>query len=67
MHGRGEEYMQVLVGNKKERKKERDCQEAIDLGWIIILKWILDKLDGVIWTFFRLIIRTSGRLLYIRH
>jgi hypothetical protein len=50
----------ILVG-KLERKSP---QEDLDVGGRIILKWILERHDGVVWTgliWFR--IGTSGGLL----
>jgi hypothetical protein len=55
---RGEEMRRVLVGNLKER----DCVEELSIDGRIILKWILERLTGRVWTE---LIETSGRLLCI--
>jgi hypothetical protein len=31
-------------------EKERDLQEDLDIGGRIILRWILERQDGVVWT-----------------
>jgi hypothetical protein len=48
-----------------ESQKERDHhKEGLDIGRRKILKWILEKEDGVLWTgFIWLRIGTSGGLL----
>jgi hypothetical protein len=47
-----------------ESLKERDLQEDLDVGRRIILKWILERYDGMVWTaLIWLRIRTSGELL----
>jgi hypothetical protein len=33
-----------------ERRKERDHKEDLDVGGRIILEWILEREDGVVWT-----------------
>jgi hypothetical protein len=35
-----------------ERLKERDNREDLDLGKRLILRWILVRLDGMVWTRF---------------
>jgi hypothetical protein len=40
------------VGYWRESQKERGHYENKDVGGWIILKWILEKSDGVIWTRF---------------
>jgi hypothetical protein len=50
----------ILVG----KLKERDRQEDQDLGGYIILKWISDRWDAVVWTgLIWLRMGTSGGLL----
>jgi hypothetical protein len=47
-----------------ECEKERDHYENLDVGGWIILKWILQRQDGVVWTgLIWLRIGTNGRLL----
>jgi hypothetical protein len=47
-----------------ESLKERDQQEDLDVGGRIMLKWDLEKYDGMVWTgFIRLSIDTSEGLL----
>jgi hypothetical protein len=46
-----------------ESHKERDHRETLDVGGRIILKWILEKEDGVIWPGLTWLRRTVGRLL----
>jgi hypothetical protein len=47
-----------------ERQKERDHQEDKEVGGWIILKWILESYNGVVWTgFLWFRIRTSRVLL----
>jgi hypothetical protein len=47
-----------------EGQKERDHQKDQDVGECIILKWILEKQDGVVWTeLIRLRLGTNGGLL----
>jgi hypothetical protein len=36
----------INTGVWRKNKKERDHWEDLDVGWKIILKWILGKLDG---------------------
>jgi hypothetical protein len=49
------------IGFWWERKKERYNYEDLDVGGRIILRWIVEKYDGVVWTgFIWLGIRTSG-------
>jgi hypothetical protein len=49
----------ILVG-----EPVRDHSEDLDEGGMIILKWILDKQDGVVWTILiSLRIGTTGGLL----
>jgi hypothetical protein len=56
MHRRDEEYIQDFGG--KARRKETN------VGGRIILKWILEKYSGVVWTgFIWLRIRTSSGIL----
>jgi hypothetical protein len=38
------------VGFWWESQKEIDHYEDIDVGGRIILEWILERLDGVVWT-----------------
>jgi hypothetical protein len=45
-HGGDEECIQGLGGKSQE---ERDHYEDLDLGGRIILKWIFEKLDGIVW------------------
>jgi hypothetical protein len=52
------------IGYWWESEKERDHWEDIDVGGWTILKWIIDRYDGMVWI--RLIwlrIGTSGGLL----
>jgi hypothetical protein len=59
-HGGEEEWIVF----RWESQKERDYYEDLDLGGWIILKRILEKQDGIVWTeFIWLSIGTSGRLL----
>jgi len=59
MYG-GEEMHRVLVCNQKER----DCVEALSINGKIILKLILKRLSGRVWTeLIWLGIETSSRLL----
>jgi hypothetical protein len=45
-------------------QKERDHHEDLDLGGRIILEWVLERRDGVVWTgLIWLRIVTSGGLL----
>jgi hypothetical protein len=45
-------------------QKERDHQEDLDVGGSVILRWILEKQYGILWTgLIWLGIRTSGGLL----
>jgi hypothetical protein len=37
---------------ERQKKRERDHWEDIDVGGKIMLKWILGKYDGVVWTGF---------------
>jgi hypothetical protein len=47
-----------------EGQKERDHYEDLDISGSIILKWILERQDGVVWTgLIWLSIGTSGGLL----
>jgi hypothetical protein len=47
-----------------ESQKERDHWEDLDVGEMIIFRWILEQYDEVVWTaFIWLRIGTSGRLL----
>jgi hypothetical protein len=39
----------MRVGYWWERQKERDQQENPDIGGWTILKWILERLDGMVW------------------
>jgi hypothetical protein len=32
-----------------ERQKERDHQEDLDIGGRLILRWILEREDGMVW------------------
>jgi hypothetical protein len=42
-------------------QKKGDLWEALDVGGIIILKWILEKYDGILWIGFILLrIGASG-------
>jgi hypothetical protein len=34
----------------RESQRERDCWEDQDIGGFIILGWILERWDGVMWT-----------------
>jgi hypothetical protein len=43
-----------------ESQKERDHYEGVDIGGRIILRWILEKQGGVMWTALK--IGTSVRL-----
>jgi hypothetical protein len=52
------------VGYCWESQKEREHWEDQDVGEWTILRWILERYDGVVWTgFIWLRIRTSGGLL----
>jgi hypothetical protein len=52
------------IGIWWESQKERDLQEDPEVGGRIMLKCVLNKQDGVVWTgFIWLRIRTSGRFL----
>jgi hypothetical protein len=33
-----------------ESQRERDHKEDQDVGWWIIIGWILERWDGVMWT-----------------
>jgi hypothetical protein len=56
----GEEMHRVLVC----KLKGRDCVEELSIDGRIILKWILKRLSGRVWTeLIWLAIETSGRLL----
>jgi hypothetical protein len=58
--GKKRNAYRILMGNQKER----DHYEDLDVGERIILKWILDRQDGVVWTeLIRLRTWTSGWLL----
>jgi hypothetical protein len=50
MHGGEEECIYDFVG--KARWKETTRKTYLDVGGRIILKWFLEKLDGVVWTVF---------------
>jgi hypothetical protein len=53
----------VYIGYRWEKQKERDRWKDQGVGGWIILKWILERQDGMVWiTLTRLRIRTSGRL-----
>jgi hypothetical protein len=46
-----------------ENQKERDHKEDLDVDERIIIKWILERQDGLVWTeLIWLRIRTSGGL-----
>jgi hypothetical protein len=52
------------IGFWRESRKERDHQEELDVCGRIILRWILEKQYGMVWTgFIWLRISTSGGLL----
>jgi hypothetical protein len=52
------------IGFWWENQKERDDLEDLDVGSRIILKWTLERQDGVVWTgLVWLRIGTSGGLL----
>jgi hypothetical protein len=52
------------IGYWWESQKERDLYEDQDVGGWTILKWILEKWDGMVWTGSNwLRIGTSGGLL----
>jgi hypothetical protein len=52
------------IGFRWESQKERDHYEDLHVGGRIILRWILAKQDGVVWTgFIWLRIVTSEGLL----
>jgi hypothetical protein len=38
------------IGFLWESQKERDHWENLDVGWRIMLRWILDRSDDVVWT-----------------
>jgi hypothetical protein len=42
----------MYIGFWWESQKERDHWEDLDVGGRIILEWILDKSDRVVWTGF---------------
>jgi hypothetical protein len=47
-----------------ESQKERDHLENKDVGELILLKWVLERLDGMVWIgLIWLRIGTSGGLL----
>jgi hypothetical protein len=53
------------IGYWWESQKERNHYENQDIGGWIILKWILERWDGVVWSgLIRLRIGTSRRLLW---
>jgi hypothetical protein len=54
----------MLIDYWWESQKERDHQEDQDVGGLIILGWILERWDGVMWTgLVWLRIGTGGELL----
>jgi hypothetical protein len=54
----------MYTGFWLEHQKERDHYEGINIGGSTVLKWILERQDGVVWTgLIWLRIGTSGGLL----
>jgi hypothetical protein len=47
-HARGRRG--IHVGIRRESQKEREHWEDTDIGGMIMLKWIIEKDDGMIWT-----------------
>jgi hypothetical protein len=58
----------TLIGYLWESQRERENYEDQDVGWLIILGWILERWDGVMWTgLVWLRLGTGGELLWIRY
>jgi hypothetical protein len=61
IHGEKKNAYRILVGTSEGKR----LLGRLDNGWRIILKWMLQKSDGVVWTvlIWLRIGRTSGGLL----
>jgi hypothetical protein len=61
IHGEKKNACRILVGTSEGKRP----LGILDIGWRIIIKWMLQKSDGVVWTIliWLRIGRTSGGLL----
>jgi hypothetical protein len=57
-------FVEMHLGIWWEHQNERDHYEDAEVGGTIILKWILEKQNGLVWTgFIWIMTGTSGELL----